>query len=194
MITDILSGYDHQRASNDLQNALLKEIDELTTLVLETARSNVRYYPDVRSKLQKELFFVANQMISGEVKTDYWEAFLEQFGKGSLMAGENENPGLRAYINSDIWNRLRSKNIRAVVGRARGSYKSIDGTVRYSGGSRRGVNLEFLAQKGIIDQKFLPTPQTYFLRIALKSNRRRILQGLQRVIETFPYQNYFLKG
>jgi len=191
MITDIISGYDHQKASNDLQNALLKEISELTDLILNTAKSNVRYYPDVRNHLTKQLSVIANQMMTGEVTADYWQAFLEQFGKGSLMAGESENPGLRAYMNSEYWNEYRSRSNRVVVSRRAGRYKSIDGTYKISNSRMPGVDLEELAERGDIDRKFLPTPPTFFMRVALESNRNRILQGFQRVIETFPYQYYF---
>ncbi|MDB5053278.1 MAG: hypothetical protein JWM44_1328 [Bacilli bacterium] len=191
MITDMLSSYDAARASQDLQQKLSVEIAGLTGLVLESARSNVRYYPDVRNHLERQIIVLANEMISGEVTADYWQAWLEQFGKGSLMAGTDQNPGLVTYFNSDAWNRLRSQSSRVVVGRPRGNYKSIEGRARYSGGSYAGVDLEELAARGDIDKTFGPTPPTFFLRAALQSNRNRILQGLARVIEEFPYQKYF---
>jgi hypothetical protein len=194
MITDAISGYDSTRASVALEKALETEIRGLIALVLQTAKSNVRYYPEVRNYLQGQLFVVANKMISGEVTADYWQAWLEQFGKGSLMAGPDQNPGLMLYFNSDAWNRLRSRSSRVVVGRPRGSYRSIDGKVRTSGGSYAGVDLEELAARGDIDKKFAPTPPTFFLRVALQSNRNRILQGLARVIEEFPYHKYFVRG
>jgi hypothetical protein len=191
MITDILSGYDAEGTNRDLQAALAKEINSLAELVLETARSNIRYYPEVRNHLEQHLVVVANEIISGEVTADYWQAWLEQFGKGSLMADSSENPGLIKYMNSDAWNRFRSKGSRVVVGRGKGNYKSIDGTLRYSGGGYAGVDLEELAARGDIDKKFAPTPPTFFLRIALQSNRNRILQGIANVIQEFPYHRYF---
>jgi hypothetical protein len=191
MITDMLSGYDAVGASSDLEQRLAVEITGLTGLVLETARSNVRYYPDVRNHLERHMIVLANEMISGEVTADYWQAWLEQFGKGSLMADSSQNPGLTNYMSSDAWNRLRPSGSRVVVGRTRGNYKSIEGKVQYSGGGYAGVDLEELAARGDIDKKFGPTPPTYFLRIALQSNRNRILQGIARVIEEFPYHKYF---
>jgi hypothetical protein len=191
MITDILSGYDAEGANRALQADLAKEIAKLTALVLETAKSNIRYYPEVRNHLQMHLVEIANELISGEVTADYWQAWLEQFGKGSLMADSSENPGLIKYMNSEAWNRFRSKGNRVVVGRGKGNYKSIDGTLRYSGGGYAGVDLEELAARGDIDKKFAPTPPTYFLRVALQSNRNRILQGIANVIEEFPYHKYF---
>jgi hypothetical protein len=107
------------------------------------------------------------------------------------MADSSENPGLIKYMDSEAWNQFRSKGNRVVVGRGKGNYKSIDGTFRYSGGSYAGVDLEELAARGDIDKKFGPTPPTYFLRIALQSNRNRILQGLANVIADFPYHKYF---
>jgi hypothetical protein len=191
MITDILSGYDAEGANRALQSALAIEIAKLTALVMETAKSNIRYYPAVRNHLQMHLVEIANEIISGEVTADYWQAWLEQFGKGSLMADSSENPGLIKYMNSEAWNRFRSKGSRVVVGRGKGNYKSIDGTLRYSGGGYAGVDLEELAARGDIDKKFAPTPPTYFLRIALQSNRNRILQGIANVIQDFPYHKYF---
>lgn len=194
MITDVLSGYDAARASVALERALETEIRGLTALVLQTAISNIRYYPEVRNHLHMQMFNLANQMIAGEVTADYWQAWLEQFGKGSLMAGPDQNMGLVKYFNSEAWNRLRSRSSRVVVGRPRGNYRSIDGQIRTSGGSYAGVDLEELAERGDIDSKFKPTPPTFFLRKALLSNRNRILQGLARVIEEFPYHKYFTRG
>jgi hypothetical protein len=193
MITDVLSGYDTARASAALEKALETEIRVLTALVLQTAKSNIRYYPEVRNHLHAQLFVVANKMISGQITADYWQAWLEQFGKGSLMAGPDQNPGLVKYFNSDAWNRLRSRSSRVVVGRPKGRYRSIEGTYRISGGGYAGVDLEELAERGDIDKKFTPTPPTFFLRVALQSNRNRILQGLSRVIEEFPYHKYFVR-
>jgi hypothetical protein len=192
MITDVISGYDAVGASSDLQKRLSVEIAGLTGLVLETARSNVRYYPEVRNHLERHMIVLANEMISGEVTADYWQAWLEQFGKGSLMAGPDQNPGLANYMSSEYWNELRSRSDRFIKGRTRGRYKSISSkTDAYSGGSFRGDNLEELAAEGRIPKKFAPTPPTYFLRVALQSNRNRILQGIARVIEEFPYHKYF---
>jgi hypothetical protein len=191
MITDMLSGYDAVRASSDLQKRLAVEITGLTGLVMETARSNVRYYPDVRNHLERHMVVLTNEMISGQVTADYWQAWLEQFGKGSLMAGSDQNPGLITYMNSEVWNQLRSRGAKVVVGRTRGNYKGIDGTIRRSGGGYAGVDLEELAARGDIDKKFGPTPPTFFMRVALQSNKNRILQGISRVIEEFPYHKYF---
>jgi hypothetical protein len=191
MITDVISGFEAERASADLQKKLAVEITGLTGLILETAKSNIRYYPEVRNHLEQHMVVLANELISGEVTADYWQAWLEQFGKGSLMADSSQNPGLIIYMNSDAWNQIRSKGSRLVVGRSRGNYKGIDGKVRHSGGGYAGVDLEELAARGDIDKKFAPTPPTYFLRVALQSNRNRILQGIARVVEEFPYHKYF---
>lgn len=189
----MISGYDAARAAHDLQSQLAIEITGITKLVMLTAKTNVRYYPEVRDHLQKQMTIIANQMIEGEITADYWQAWLEQFGKGSLMAGPSENLGLVTYMNSEAWNKLRSRGNKVVVGRAPGTYKSIDGTVKRSGGSYAGVDLEELAERGDLDARYKPTPPTYFLRIALQSNRNRILQGISRVITEFPYHKYFLE-
>lgn len=194
MITDILTGYDADGANRDLQAALVDEIGALIELVLESARSNVRYYPDVRNHLQMNLIVIANEMISGEVTADYWQAWLEQFGKGSLMADSSQNPGLITYMNSEYWNSYRNRGNRAVVSRRSGPYLSLDGTIKISRAKEPGNDLEELAARGDISKKYLPTPPSYFMRIALQSNRNRILQGIANVIQSFPYQNYFRSG
>jgi hypothetical protein len=107
------------------------------------------------------------------------------------MADSSQNPGLTKYMSSDAWNRLRPSGSRVVVGRTRGNYKSIEGKLQYSGGGYAGVDLEELAARGDIDKKFGPTPPTFFMRIALQSNKNRIMQGIARVIEEFPYHKYF---
>ncbi|MCY9593724.1 hypothetical protein PC41400_21595 [Paenibacillus chitinolyticus] len=193
-MTDGYKGFNAEKASRDMETALSVQIAGLCGLVLQTAKSNVRYYPEVRNHLERQIFVLAHEMIAGEVTVDYWQAWLEQFGKGSKMAGSSENPGLTSYMNSDLWNRLRPSGSRVVVGRKKGNYRSIDGTVRLSGGSYAGVDLEELAARGDIDSSYGPTPPSYFLRAALQANRNRILQGLQEVIEGFPYHKYFEMG
>ncbi|MEK5415173.1 hypothetical protein [Paenibacillus sp. FSL L8-0708] len=187
----MIIGYDYARATRDLENKLAIEITGITKIVLLTAKGGVRYYPAVREKLEMSMIILANEMIQGDITADYWQAWLEQFGKGSLMADSGQNAGLITYMNSDAWNRLRSKGSKVVVGRGQGNYRSIDGTVRYSGGGYAGVDLEELAARGDIDPKFKATPPSYFLRIAIQSNRDRILQGVARVLEEFPYHKYF---
>ena len=191
MITNMISGFDSIKATHDLEADLSDEIAKLIRLVLETAKSNIKYYPEVRNHLESKMFVLANESINGEVTADYWQAWLEQFGKGSLMAGTDQNPGLVTYMNSEAWNRIRSKGNKVVVGRGKGNYKSIDGTLKYSGGGYAGVDLEELAARGDIDKKFAPTPPTYFLRIALQSNKNRILEGISQVILEFPFHKYF---
>lgn len=189
----MIAGYDAEKAAHDLQRSLSVEIAGLTKLVMLTAKTNIRYYPEVRNYLKMELTNLANRMIKGEITADYWQAWLEQFGKGSLMASQRENPGLVTYMNSEYWNRVRSKGTKVVVGRPQGVYKSIDGEVRRSGGSYVGVDLEELAARGDIDPSYGPTPPTFFLRVALQSNRNRILQGISQVITEFPYHKYFIQ-
>ncbi|WP_341178942.1 hypothetical protein [Paenibacillus sp. FSL K6-1230] len=132
-------------------------------------------------------------MISGNITADYWEAWLEQFGKGSKMADSTQNPGLVTYMKSDAWNRIRSKGSRVIVGRTRGKYRAIDGTIKESKGGYAGVDLEELAERGDIDPSFKATPPTYFLRVAIQSNRNRILEGISHVITEFPYHKYFVE-
>jgi hypothetical protein len=185
-------GYNAEQAASHLRSALADEIRSLTELVMETARSNVRYYPNVRGHIQQSLAVLAGQVIEGKVTADYWEAWLEEYGKGSLMAGPDQNPGLVAYMNSEYWNPRRPQTTRVVRGRGRGYYKSISSTnPKYSGGSYSGENLELLAEQGKLPPEFKPTPPSFFMRNALQSNKQRILQGLQHVIDDFPYHKYF---
>ncbi|MNB84338.1 hypothetical protein D3C75_311960 [compost metagenome] len=187
----MIVGYDAERAARDLENKLAVEITGLTKIIMLTAKSGIRYYPAVREHLQMHMTVLANQMVSGEITADFWQAWLEQFGKGSQMADTSQNPGLIKYMNSDAWNRLRSKGSRVIVGRARGKYRAIDGTIKESKGGYAGVDLEELAERGDIDPSFKATPPTYFMRIALESNRDRILSGISRIIADFPYHRYF---
>lgn len=184
-------GYNYQIAERDLRNELIKEVISLSELVEESAKANIRYYPEVRNHLRRRLEVLASDMLSVEITADYWQAWLEQFGKGSLMAGPQDNPGLVNYMNSDLWNRYRSRSSKVIAGRGKGKYRSIDGTIQSSGGRMAGVDLEELAARGDIDKKFAPTPPTLFLRQALQANQDRIIQGLQGVLLNFPYQNYF---
>ncbi|OPA77465.1 hypothetical protein BVG16_13500 [Paenibacillus selenitireducens] len=187
----MITGYDYAKASADLEHDLGVEIAGLTKLVLLTAKSGIRYYPEVRDYMHMQMTVLAHEMVEGEITAEHWQAWLEQFGKGSKMANSIDNPGLVSYINSDQWNPLRSQGSKNVVGRGEGNYRSIDGTTHYSGGGYAGVDLEELAARGDIDKSYGPTPPSYFLRIALQANRNRILEGISRVLTTFPYHKYF---
>ncbi len=84
------------------------------------------------------------------------KAWIAEFGKGSLMDSEQENPFLADYIQSPLFNKARlNGSVRifgadvempgrkmAVVGRPKGVYYDLDGTPHESHGNLEGIPLE----------------------------------------------------
>ncbi len=65
-------------------------------------------------------------------------SIMDSYGTGSAM--DKDNPYLDEYMNSELWNDLRSGY--AIVGRSQGQYKNIYGATDYSTGSMAGSDVE----------------------------------------------------
>lgn len=83
----------------------------------------------------------ANAVITQAFLAAGQKAWLAEFGKGSLMDTEGENPFLAEYKDGDIWNGLRPAD-NTIVGRPQGTYYDLDGHEYHSSGRMAGVNLE----------------------------------------------------
>lgn len=65
-------------------------------------------------------------------------SIMDSYGTGTAM--DKDNPYLEEYMNSDLWNDLRTGY--AVVGREKGAYTNIYGDIDYSSGRMAGNNVE----------------------------------------------------
>lgn len=190
-ITTFIKGYDVNGAYNAFVDELKKFVLEWVEVIAATADANIRYYPQLRGMIQSNVTVLVDSVV-GEVFPEgpnAWQGWLEQWGKGSLM--DSENPGLSSYMNSDLWNPLRSGN-KVVVGRGAGRWQGIDQKVHISKGTYAGVDLEELAARGDIDKKFAPTPPSHFMTNALESNRLQIMESLQQLVASFNWGAFFI--
>jgi hypothetical protein len=83
------------------------------------------------------------------------KAWILEYGKGSLI--DADNPYLRDYVTSEIYNQLRPAN-HTVVKREVGWYSDLDGNMKYSDGINAGRDLEKIG--GV----FSPQPALHIIR------------------------------
>lgn len=129
--------FDYQRATSDLIQLLTKTCDEL----IEEFYDDARKYLTQRAKNDIEIDHATLQM--GETNIRAAVAFkgyalLESFGKGSQM--DMDNPYLDEYMQSDLWNPLRTGP--TIVGRSAGEYTDFFGNKAYSTGNKAGQPVE----------------------------------------------------
>jgi hypothetical protein len=176
-------------------------VETWTYIIAETAKMNVHYYPEIIEYIQNKLTGLVNDaIVEGEVSADHWQAWLEEFGKGSEM--DSTNPYLSEYISSEYWNPARHGP--SIAGRPKGEYLGLDNEIHYSSGILEGKDLELLSrevwfqewasERGIDPDEFLPTPPTHFLSEAVKSNEDAILQSLAELVETLDLSQFILGG
>lgn len=183
--------FDSKAAYKDLSDAFAEEMGRLVGLVLAQAQANVTD-AEVRESLKAFLDMTLPGFFEGVVLSDSWKAWLEEWGKGSMM--DRNNPDLFDYIMSDMWNPAR-KNDLAIRGRPRGPYRGIDGQTHFSSGAAEGRNLEAMALHGKIKrnpERFLPKPPTHFLRDALLANEKKILDVMQSVLDKWIEERFGL--
>ncbi len=188
--------FDSRAAYKDLEAAFGAQIPRLTTVVLSQAQSSAGD-EDVRASLESFIDYTLPGVFEGVVFADHWKAWMEEWGKGSLM--DQSNPDLYGYIGGDYWNKAR--NDFAIRGRPPGQYLGLDGKEHVSSGraynpsTGKGRNLEKLAESGKIKnnpQSYLPKPPTHFLRDALRANQRRILETFQETLNLWIANRFHL--
>lgn len=162
--------FDSGRCYADFRAKIIQTADDLLN----------EYYAEIYNKLQtvsgkRDLEKLSeNQEAYLKRKViGYANAIMDSYGTGSQM--DTSNPFLSEYKNSDIWNDLRTGN--AIVGRSKGRYKNIYGSIRYSTGSMAGKNIE---------NRIKPRSPSYaFQHAQLWFTRERINKVLNIVIREF---------
>lgn len=201
MEVETLLSFDGPGAYEAFMAELAQEIKSLSDVVLNHAGPNLLgEYPEVESSLQVSLMKLAQTgMITGEIGSDYWEAWIAEWGKGSLM--DRDNPDLTAYMGSDCWNSLRGPDYD-ITGRAAPGYIGLDGLWHETSGKLAGISLEDLyqydesfrawADRTLGPGVFLPKPPLHFMRDALEANRNLIMDQINAVIEVFNFGDFFV--
>lgn len=111
------------------------------------------------------------------------KAWISEFGKGSLMDRENENPYLKDYKNSSQWNPKRNRNGYSVRGRPEGSYTDLDGNKQESSGKAAkgsyGLNLEKGLKPHTDDAKYEPIKGEHIMRNVILNSDTGIHQMME---------------
>lgn len=162
--------FNAERCFSDLKTKIMQTADDLLN----------EYYAEIYNKLntiqgKRDLEKLAEnqEMYLKRKVIGYANAIMDSYGTGSQM--DTSNPFLSEYKNSDIWNDLRTGN--AIVGRSKGRYKNIYGSIRYSTGSMAGKNIE---------NRIKPRSPSYaFQHAQLWFTRERINKVLNIVIREF---------
>ncbi|GMA50130.1 hypothetical protein GCM10025857_14870 [Alicyclobacillus contaminans] len=195
MPIETLLSFDSQGAFEAFSQALEAVVKDLADTVLENARANLGGdYPEVSASLQASLTSLAQSgLIDGQIGSDHWEAWLAEWGSGSLM--DRTNPDLAQYMGSELWNPVRDGF--DITGRPEGPYLGLDGALHESSGKLAGISLEDLvehdpafrewADTHVGPGAFQPKPPLHFIRDALESNRALIIDQLNGVLETFNF-------
>lgn len=113
-----------KRTANDLLNEYYAEIHN--SLVTNAGREGLQ-------KLTITEENIIRCRVIGNAR-----AIVDSYGTGSSM--DKSNPYLQDYMNSDLWNGLRSGY--EIVGRSQGRYTNIYGETDYSSGVFAGSNVE----------------------------------------------------
>jgi|GEM_PF-1826823 len=205
MALEQLLSFDGDGAYEAFKQKVEAIVEKLCDTILSNAKTSLgsdEFYEAVRGSLHGGLVKMAEDgMVTGQVGTDAWQAFIAEWGSGSEM--DEDNPELVSYKASTYWNELRSANDDAITGRPAGQYLGLDDKVHRTYGKLAGVNLEWLMA---IDPEFAawaekvtngPNPfkarvPLHFMRTALESNRNLIMDQLNGVLETFQFGDFFI--
>jgi hypothetical protein len=162
-----------------------QKVEELAKLVVASAQVEARDTDVANSIAEQVIWHRATGMIEGTVGASHWKAWIQEYGKGSLM--DRSNPNLNEYIESIYWNEARYPTPGApIVGRPEGSYIGLDDQIHYSRGHMQGKNLEYRVP-GIE-----PSPPLHFMRNALLSNKNLIEDQLQAALDNFDWGRFLV--
>jgi len=151
--------------------------------------------PEARSELSEGDYKLLAGAIAIEIIGGPWVA-MDEYGTGSLL--DQSNPALAEYVSSDKFNPLRRIAMPATgyakLGRAKGTYRDIFGRNMHSSGRLSGANLEKLAERGVIPDRFGPTPPSKALQEAAGwlVQEGRVANILQDIVARFPWGQFFV--
>lgn len=188
-----------EKMYQDLIWEFIKTIDLVSDELADQMKSRTDT-PVVSESIKKHIVWEGFDYIETLVGSDHWKAFLDNYGTGSKMASEVDNPYLSEY-KQKYWNSER--NSSAIIGRASGTYEvpdweSGDGYVtRKSSGSLKGVNLEKISignKQGQFNLLIKPKPPTFFVENSMKFIKKVFEDKLLEVYNNFPFYNYLEGG
>lgn len=127
--------------SKDIVNELLSSYGNR---ICRDVKRTWQSLPHVKGKANISFKVVKNEdeLTIGRIEATGQKAWLVEYGKGSLMASETNNPYLERYKkNPRRWNSVRKGSF--VTGRKAGTYYDLDNKKYISGGLWEGRNMEY---------------------------------------------------
>lgn len=177
--------FDESACVAALTNHLLIAMKQLQEEFLNEARQGMRT-PEGAESLYEGAVEAAAGMITAEVIGGAW-AVMDNYGTGSLM--DQDNPALKDYRASDLWNPTRGKHgpdDTAIRSRPAGTWIDIFGETHVSMG-KGGFNLEAAG-------KVKPQPPSHALETAARwMANGRMQRVIQQVVADFPWANFFVE-
>lgn len=177
-------------AANDIKFAMMSSASE-------SISDDSAWFIESVNEAEKRIITSGYSMISFQVGAQHWNAFLDNYGTGSLM--DKNNPWLQQYISSGYFNKERLEHSMAVVGRPAGEYSIPDfkeghgGTTRVSKGRLKGQNLETKINDRTGKPYFIPESPRHWLEKSIEMGQHNLKIRVNRVLETFNFASY-LKG
>ncbi|HEX2925851.1 MAG TPA: hypothetical protein VHP38_06285 [Ruminiclostridium sp.] len=130
----------------------------------------------------EEIQDVVGVIIAG-ISGGAWAA-MDEWGKGSLM--DTDNPALKDYMNSSLWNPARG-NDPTIRSRSRGTYTNIFGEQVQSKSNIEGIDLEQLGGK------FAPQPPSHAMETAIRWIRHgRMREIIHQTVKAFPFGKFII--
>lgn len=165
-------------------NALVKKLVILADkLIDEMYEESTRLMTDgEKATVDKETANYIEGRIRGQIIYGAL-AIMKSFGTGSQM--DMSNPYLQAYMNSSLWNPLRTTT--AIVGRGAGEYINILGEPAYSTGKRAGQNIEATVKPKTPTNTIKKMEQNY-----IRGTKTKVDTEITRVLKEF-FENDFKK-
>ena len=121
------------------------------------------------------------------------KAWVAEFGRGSLMEKDDDNPFIKRYKRSTLFNKARltplnsKTKVMSIVSRKPNStYKDLDGNTHTATDKfpKAGFNLEYWAETGKAPHRkhFKPSPPLYIIATEIKMALPEIKTELQKAI------------
>jgi len=178
----------------ELSVYIMSALKKIQKVYMDDARAGMKF-PRAREELTAGELEVLSGRMAITVIGGPWVA-MDEYGTGSLM--DADNPAYEDYVNSFLFNPLRRRREYGLqgypkVGRPKGSYVDIFGRTMHSSGKFAGLDLERLAERGVLPKTFLATPPTKALRTAARwMQNGEAVKILQETLATFPWGKFFV--
>lgn len=201
---EIFLQYEEERMNADLQKELNVVMEQIVMSMIDFMKAYCGD-PDIlnsfRYEKEKDNPNDKWEQISYLVGSDDWNAFIANYGKGSLMANESQNPFLAEY-KSKYFHSYRDKSTNAISARPKTNtgqlmpdFETGDGYVYVNGTGTipAGTNLEGAYAWKTYKVRIRPKRPSFFMENTFSFFETEMARRIQEVLDRFPFDKY-LKG